>query len=213
MTPSLRAMIACGDRALRDGPGVAARLVAPGMMRVGLAAPSVLSRLAHRGTCKGRLGVSFRNVGVRLRVADDKSLRAHPEAGAFQSGEAARRVETERKPFLRLLFVRFMRFQFHGNDGAPRQTERRESLLPSPDEFRALELAETMTLNPLDEELQTRLEARCSEEVIVKFSGLGAFPKPTSKFNGPVNLAVLRSFPTRKPESRARLHSTFAQPR
>ena len=59
----------------------------------------------------------------------------------------------------------------------------RESQLFDDDERLALEWAEAMTLNRVDDDLRQRLKARWSGDLIVEMTGLIAFQNLSSKFN------------------------------
>lgn len=66
--------------------------------------------------------------------------------------------------------------------------EWRKSLLFSNDERLALEWAEAMTLNRVDDDLRRRLKARWSDDVIVELTGLVAFQNLSSKFNAALDV-------------------------
>lgn len=52
----------------------------------------------------------------------------------------------------------------------------------------ALEYAEAMTLNQVDEELRKRLKAQWSDDIIVELTGLIAFQNLSSKFNAALDV-------------------------
>ena len=64
----------------------------------------------------------------------------------------------------------------------------RNSALFSPDECLALEYAEAMTLNQVDDELRARLKAQWNEDTIVELTGLIAFQNLSSKFNAALHI-------------------------
>lgn len=64
----------------------------------------------------------------------------------------------------------------------------RASALFSDDERLALELAEAMTLNGVDEPLRERVRARWSADEIVELTGLIAFQNLSSKFNAALDV-------------------------
>ena len=75
-----------------------------------------------------------------------------------------------------------------GDDKIDALGEWRDSALFSPDERLALEYAEAMTLNRVDDELRARLKAKWSEDTIVELTGLIAFQNLSSKFNSALDV-------------------------
>ena len=75
-----------------------------------------------------------------------------------------------------------------GDDKIDALGEWRDSALFSPDERLALEYAEAMTLNRVDDELRARLKAQWSEDTIVELTGLIAFQNLSSKFNSALDV-------------------------
>jgi AhpD family alkylhydroperoxidase len=69
-----------------------------------------------------------------------------------------------------------------------RLAEWRTSALFDAEERLALEYAEAMTLNRVDEELRERVKARWSEDTIVEITGLIAFQNLSSKFNAALDV-------------------------
>jgi AhpD family alkylhydroperoxidase len=65
-----------------------------------------------------------------------------------------------------------------------------DSALFDDDERLALEYAEAMTLNGVDDGLRKRLEQRCSDDFIVELTGLITFQKLSSKFNAALDVAA-----------------------
>ena len=64
----------------------------------------------------------------------------------------------------------------------------RESQLFDDDERLALEWAEAMTLNRVDDDLRQRLKARWSGDLIVEMTGLITFQNLSSKFNAALDV-------------------------
>lgn len=64
----------------------------------------------------------------------------------------------------------------------------RNSALFSADERLALEYAEAMTLNQVEDELRVRLKAQWDEDMIVELTGLIAFQNLSSKFNSALDI-------------------------
>ncbi|MGO9772945.1 MAG: carboxymuconolactone decarboxylase family protein [Roseiarcus sp.] len=64
----------------------------------------------------------------------------------------------------------------------------RDSARFSPDERLALEYAEAMTLNAVDDALRARLKARWDDDAIVELTGLIAFQNLSSKFNAALDV-------------------------
>jgi AhpD family alkylhydroperoxidase len=64
----------------------------------------------------------------------------------------------------------------------------RASQLFSADERLAIEYAEAMTLNAVDDDLRARLKARWNEDTIVELTGLIAFQNLSSKFNAALDV-------------------------
>ena len=64
----------------------------------------------------------------------------------------------------------------------------RDSPLFDLDERLALEWAEAMTLNRVDDDLRQRLKTRWSDDVIVELAGLVAFQNLSSKFNSALDV-------------------------
>jgi alkylhydroperoxidase family enzyme len=56
------------------------------------------------------------------------------------------------------------------------------------DERLALEWAEAMTLNAVEDTLRARLKSRWDEDAIVELTGLVAFQNLSSKFNAALNV-------------------------
>ena len=64
----------------------------------------------------------------------------------------------------------------------------RESKLFEAEERLALEWAEAMTVNTVDDDLRTRLKAQWSEDALVELTGLVAFQNLSSKFNAALDV-------------------------
>jgi len=75
-----------------------------------------------------------------------------------------------------------------GDDKIDALGDWRNSNLFSADERLALEYAEAMTLNQVDDELRVRLKTRWSEDTIVELTGLVAFQNLSSKFNSALDV-------------------------
>jgi AhpD family alkylhydroperoxidase len=76
----------------------------------------------------------------------------------------------------------------------------RNSAQFSPDEQLALEYADAMTLNRVDDELRARLKARWSEDTIVELTGLIAFQNLSSKFNAALDVPAQGFCRLREPQ-------------
>ena len=75
-----------------------------------------------------------------------------------------------------------------GNDKIEVLDAWRESSVFSADERLALEYAEAMTLNHVDDDLRNRLASRWDEDAIVELTGLIAFQNLSSKFNSALDV-------------------------
>ena len=64
----------------------------------------------------------------------------------------------------------------------------RASSLFDDEERLALEYAEAMTLNQVDDDLRRRLSQRWSDDIVVEFTGLIAFQNLSSKFNAALDV-------------------------
>ena len=62
------------------------------------------------------------------------------------------------------------------------------SVLFDSEERLALEYAEAMTLNRVDDELRTRLRAHWNDDALVELTGLIAFQNLSSKFNAALDV-------------------------
>ena len=63
-----------------------------------------------------------------------------------------------------------------------------DSALFDSEERLALEYAEAMTLNRVDDDLRARLKAHWSDDALVELTGLIAFQNLSSKFNAPLDV-------------------------
>jgi len=81
----------------------------------------------------------------------------------------------------------------------------RECARFSPDERLALEYAEAMTLNAVDDALRARLKARWDDDAIVEMTGLIAFQNLSSKFNAALDVPAqgFCRLPGASPEAQA----------
>ena len=75
-----------------------------------------------------------------------------------------------------------------GDDKIDALADWRDSPLFDSREKLALEWAEAMTLNQIDDALRARLKASCSEDEIVELTGLVAFQNLSSKFNAALDV-------------------------
>lgn len=75
-----------------------------------------------------------------------------------------------------------------GDDKIDALRDWRNSALFSAQERLALEYAEAMTLNHVDDDLRTQLKAQWSEDTIVELTGLIAFQNLSSKFNAALDV-------------------------
>jgi len=74
----------------------------------------------------------------------------------------------------------------------------------------ALEYAEAMTLNRVDDDLRTRMKAHSGDDALVELTGLIAFQNLSSKFNAALDVPAqgFRRIPQRPSEPRAVIHDS-----
>ena len=142
-------------------------------------------RVLHPGLLWGRSKWVFAAVALLYGALD---RRNSPLSPALRSLVTVRVSQINHCAFCVDINSATLRKRGVGDDKIEALDAWRENSAFSADERLALEYAEAMTLNRVDDDLRNRLSARWDEDAIVELTGLVAFQNLSSKFNAALDV-------------------------